>query len=293
MAGGTRNSTGAAAVPNQRSINSFFAPKKSLRPSHSPQVGKTPQTELGKAAEKHVSTEMPILTSIRKLNAVSNLQPPTLPHEASNPEKGNGHGLVKQRTPPAALHKIERLRTSPRNIKLEKAKDGKEDLGLKVVNRRVEIFWPADQEWYSGSIQKYEGQTGKHTVLYDDSTVEELILADEKVRWLDVGDQSAERPKLGATSAQHFEESPKVGGRGRKRGRRKVTYISEDEDFSEDDIAAKDDDFVVDEEMADVRLVHLFHSSERLESDWHITFGGLHLKVVKLILQAVIIVVAS
>lgn len=45
-----------------------------------------------------------------------------------------------------------------------------------VVGRRVSVFWPLDKVSYQGKIKAYDCKTGKHTIKYEDDTIEKIDL---------------------------------------------------------------------------------------------------------------------
>jgi hypothetical protein len=65
------------------------------------------------------------------------------------------------------------------------------------ARRRVRVFWPEEDAWFAGFVGSYDWDTKKHTVYYDDGEVERIVLADEKVEWLEpepAADGSASSP---------------------------------------------------------------------------------------------------
>ena len=70
--------------------------------------------------------------------------------------------------------------------------------GAQAVDRRVKVFWPEENEWFTGIVSKHDPSTDKHTVTYDDGDVEEITLAKEKMEWLEPGGDSL-RPASAAT----------------------------------------------------------------------------------------------
>ena len=50
------------------------------------------------------------------------------------------------------------------------------------VGRRLEVFWPDDDEWFAGTVTKYDPGSQKHFVDYDDGTSEDLVLSQEQAR---------------------------------------------------------------------------------------------------------------
>lgn len=50
-----------------------------------------------------------------------------------------------------------------------------------LVGKHVKVFWPDDQEWFTGEVIYYSAQDGKHTIHYTDGDRERVILANERV----------------------------------------------------------------------------------------------------------------
>ena len=40
--------------------------------------------------------------------------------------------------------------------------------GAQAVDRRVKVFWPEENDWFTGIVSKHDPITDKHTVTYDD-----------------------------------------------------------------------------------------------------------------------------
>ncbi|KAJ4955301.1 hypothetical protein NE237_012084 [Protea cynaroides] len=51
------------------------------------------------------------------------------------------------------------------------------------VGLQCKVYWPLDDEWYSGCIVGYNSETTQHQVQYADGDSESVILSDEKVRF--------------------------------------------------------------------------------------------------------------
>ena len=60
-----------------------------------------------------------------------------------------------------------------------------------MVGKRIKVFWPDDNDWFSGRVSEMNGE-GRHLVEYDDGDTEWLDLAAEKYEVLadDTGDAS-------------------------------------------------------------------------------------------------------
>ena len=103
--------------------------------------------------------------------------------------------------------------------------------GAEVVGRRLKVWWPADEAWYSGGVASYDGE--RHAIQYDDGDEEAVDLSKEKFEFLEgthvPSDVKASTkrpaPSSGLTAEQRAD---------RERKRRKA--------------ADSDDDFVVDDD---------------------------------------------
>ena len=63
--------------------------------------------------------------------------------------------------------------------------------GAQAVDRRVKVYWPEENDWFTGIVSKHDPSTDKHTVTYDDGDVEEITLATQKMEWLDPAPEPA------------------------------------------------------------------------------------------------------
>ena len=55
--------------------------------------------------------------------------------------------------------------------------------GAEVVGRRLKVWWPADEAWYSGGVASYDGE--RHAIQYDDGDEEAVDLSKEKFEFLE------------------------------------------------------------------------------------------------------------
>ena len=55
-----------------------------------------------------------------------------------------------------------------------------EDSSIAGVGDRVEVYCSKDEEYYPGTISRFDAKSGKHLVGYDDGDVEDLLFATEK-----------------------------------------------------------------------------------------------------------------
>lgn len=50
-----------------------------------------------------------------------------------------------------------------------------------MVGKKVKVFWPVDQSWYTGTVQKYDSATGEHLLQYPDGDTE----------WVKIGENNS------------------------------------------------------------------------------------------------------
>jgi hypothetical protein len=49
------------------------------------------------------------------------------------------------------------------------------------------VFWPEEGTAFTGIVTAFNPVTGKHSVRYDDGDVEEVLLSNEQMEWLEPG----------------------------------------------------------------------------------------------------------
>ena len=59
-----------------------------------------------------------------------------------------------------------------------------------MIGKKVRVFWPVDNSWYTGTVQQYDPLTGEHLLKYDD----------EDTEWVRIGESSGTNPHRGAAS---------------------------------------------------------------------------------------------
>ena len=69
-----------------------------------------------------------------------------------------------------------------------------------AVGKRLAVYWPMDDAWYTGVITSWDGKAGKHQILYDDGVTEELDLGTEAARVFQHEDE--ERMCVGSAQGQ-------------------------------------------------------------------------------------------
>ena len=60
--------------------------------------------------------------------------------------------------------------------------------GASAIDRRVRVFWPAEGAFFSGLVVAFNAKNGKHKIRYDDGDVEEVLLAAERIEWVEPGE---------------------------------------------------------------------------------------------------------
>lgn len=61
--------------------------------------------------------------------------------------------------------------------------------GNKFVGLKCKVYWPLDDEWYTGSVTSYSLDTGKHHVSYDDGQQEDVIFVKEEIKFFVCNDE--------------------------------------------------------------------------------------------------------
>ena len=89
-------------------------------------------------------------------------------------------------------------------------------LGL-VLGSRIQVFWPLDAAWYTGTVTTLAGLRGM--VEYDDGDIEELNLATEKIRLLDTAPAGEADAEDDAAAAHKRHKSGGGGGHGNEVGK--------------------------------------------------------------------------
>ncbi|KAK6145756.1 hypothetical protein DH2020_019625 [Rehmannia glutinosa] len=53
----------------------------------------------------------------------------------------------------------------------------------KFIGLQCKVYWPLDASWYSGHIDGYNSETGRHHVKYEDEEEENLMLSNERIKF--------------------------------------------------------------------------------------------------------------
>jgi len=76
-----------------------------------------------------------------------------------------------------------------------------------MIGRTVRVFWPVDQQWYSGLVTKYNESTDEHFLLYSDGDTE----------WVKIGDNAnGGGPPTSHNSHTPFPSNTNTHGQGEK-----------------------------------------------------------------------------
>ena len=69
-----------------------------------------------------------------------------------------------------------------------------------MIGKKVKVFWPVDESWYTGIVQEYDPNTGEHCLRYADGDIE----------WVKIGDLSSQQ-QHSTPSPTKPRESPSQG----------------------------------------------------------------------------------
>eukprot|EP00189_Rhodosorus_marinus_P013249 CAMPEP_0184747098 /NCGR_PEP_ID=MMETSP0315-20130426/9483_1 /TAXON_ID=101924 /ORGANISM="Rhodosorus marinus, Strain UTEX LB 2760" /LENGTH=680 /DNA_ID=CAMNT_0027219863 /DNA_START=54 /DNA_END=2096 /DNA_ORIENTATION=- len=67
--------------------------------------------------------------------------------------------------------------------------------GVELENKRIQVWWPLDDEFYTCRVLKYNDRTRKHKVFYEDLDEENLDLSREKWRMVLEEGETSEHPR--------------------------------------------------------------------------------------------------
>ena len=161
---------------------------------------------------------------------------------------------------------------------------------MALIGRKLRVYWPLDDSWYSGCVKAYEDPPF-HCILYDDGEEEAICLQKEKIEWLPSTVKKVEtRRKLRRLSfikkafvteeemesASHSESEGQCPGR--KRGR-KTTEQSNgtDKNICNENDKMKDRNIINDKKLENAELynddkmedVKLCHDDKAEDTDMH------------------------
>jgi hypothetical protein len=95
--------------------------------------------------------------------------------------------------------------------------------GPAAIGKRVRVYWPDDNAWFTGVVRRFDPRTGMHSVWYDDGDREQLFLAAEQFEWVgadrSVGGGTTTSPR-GAASSLRLALASAAASAGHARGAR-------------------------------------------------------------------------
>jgi hypothetical protein len=60
-----------------------------------------------------------------------------------------------------------------------------------MLHKKVRVFWPVDESWYTGVVQEYDPETGEHLLKYQDGDTE----------WVKIGENNTNSSSSGRTGS--------------------------------------------------------------------------------------------
>eukprot|EP00252_Welwitschia_mirabilis_P002902 TRINITY_DN1290_c0_g1_i1.p1 TRINITY_DN1290_c0_g1~~TRINITY_DN1290_c0_g1_i1.p1 ORF type:complete len:902 (+),score=262.89 TRINITY_DN1290_c0_g1_i1:551-3256(+) len=107
---------------------------------------------------------------------------------------------------------IERSKRTPRSsvkasAEAEKTSANASAENVKLIGRKVKVWWPKDKQFYEGVVDSYDEKTKKHKILYDDGDVEILKL--NRQRWHFVEDNTPEKSSAAVTPKSATDKETK------------------------------------------------------------------------------------
>ena len=195
-----RYSSGSAPATGQRAISSFFAAKPAAG-----KVGKENTSSAGKApAAAGAARRSPaVATRDAAVNEASARKGSDAPASARQTRSASASPAAAAKPKPAVKAATPKLGSAKRSATkvagVKRSPAGPADGGVAdapsapaagvpaedLEGRRVRVWWPAEREWYEGTVC---GRTGrKHSVRYDDGDAELVDLSKEKFELLKGG----------------------------------------------------------------------------------------------------------
>ncbi|GLJ19028.1 hypothetical protein SUGI_0341380 [Cryptomeria japonica] len=202
-----------ANVKSQRPISSYF----SLGPNSTPESIKKPVLCIG-----------PSKTPSKPTVEIPSELPSKRPQPENTPVEEPSFAKVKRRRVSAeAAFESPCDGTSKHNPKtpnldhetlnlIPNSSDSRPDA---LIGKKLKVYWPMDDAWYEGCLKSYDQASGRHVVLYDDGEEEHVVLAEEKVEWLENDSKITPAPhrfrrlrKLGEKDSKNGNASSPVDG---------------------------------------------------------------------------------
>ena len=73
-----------------------------------------------------------------------------------------------------------------------------------MIGKKVKVFWPVDEQWYTGEVREYNMATGEHKLMYPDGDEE----------WVKIGENGNSGGGDGAVGGGNIQSEPSGGGSG-------------------------------------------------------------------------------
>ena len=73
-----------------------------------------------------------------------------------------------------------------------------------MIGKKVRVFWPVDEQWYTGVVQEFNTSSGEHKLMYPDGDEE----------WVKIGENGNGGPGAGPTAPQPTVTPGSTGGSG-------------------------------------------------------------------------------
>mmetsp|Transcript_6384 Transcript_6384/g.7156 ORF Transcript_6384/g.7156 Transcript_6384/m.7156 type:complete len:508 (-) Transcript_6384:37-1560(-) len=71
-----------------------------------------------------------------------------------------------------------------------------------MIGHKVKVFWPVDEQWYTGVVQEYDAETGEHKLTYPDGDEEWVKIGENG------GQQNQSSPGMTAPPTSHSKSPP-------------------------------------------------------------------------------------
>lgn len=142
---------------------------------------------------------------------------------------------LKEMVSPKSFTKMEKSKAQPgdsggskrkRSQEAEEVPPSKKNKVLdgSLIGSRIKVWWPDDKKFYNGVVKKFDANSKKHKVVYDDGDIEILLLKDEKWEFITHSKQDSiddsdlpkkrGRPKvLRSTNSMSNDDSPVTSAR--------------------------------------------------------------------------------
>jgi DNA mismatch repair ATPase MutS len=108
-----------------------------------------------------------------------------------------------------------------------------------LIGARIKVWWPAEGEWFKGTVEARDAATGRYRVAYDDGDVEALELGGDARGEGDEGGEGGERwERLSAGEESEDEQEEGLAKKSPPAGRRRAVLQDSDDDDDDDEAEA-------------------------------------------------------